>query len=310
MALSSDVRLWIEGRVGATVRGHYRLDRLLGVGGTSAVYAATHRDGRRVALKMLHPQFAKYADVRERFLREGRIANRIVHAGITRVLEDGVDDGGATVFLVLELLDGETVEERRCASGGRLPLAAAIDVGDRLLDVLAAAHDARIVHRDLKPANLFTTTGGELKVLDFGIARLLEDTGKTESGKRIGTPAFMSPEQASGRIREIGPRSDLWSVGAVLFVLLSGYEVHPGTTRTEKELYAATQRARPIESVVSWVSRGLAAVVDRALAFEPDARWQSARQMHAALRAAAGIEDGRGEVPDRRRAAAPRRRRA
>ncbi len=286
MSLDPAVRERAAARVGATIRGKYRLDRLAGTGGMGAVYAATHRNGSRVALKVLHAELARYPEVRDRFLREGYIANKIAHPGVTRVIDDDDDDDGATVFLVLELLEGENLEERRTRLGGRLPLVDAVELTAQTLDVLAAAHAQAIVHRDVKPANLFATQAGPLKVLDFGIARLLDGTGATRTGQRMGTPAFMCPEQASGRVREIDARSDVWSAGAVLFTLLTGAEVHPARTRPEQEIYAATQNARPVESLATWLPRDLAAVVNKALAFHRDERWPSAAAMRAALLAA------------------------
>ncbi|HEV3189190.1 MAG TPA: serine/threonine-protein kinase [Polyangiaceae bacterium] len=285
MMLTAEAIRRIQQRVGTTVRAKYRLERLLGIGGTAAVFEATHRNGSHVALKVLHPELARLSDVRGRFLREGYVANRIGHPGVARVIDDDDDDVESTVFLVLELLEGETLQARRERVGGRLAVTETLDHVDRLLEVLAAAHEQGIVHRDLKPDNLFLTARGELKVLDFGIARLLEGTTATRSGQVLGTPAFMSPEQANGRIREIDGRTDLWSVGAVLFTLLTGAVVHEARTPTEQMVYAATQQARRIELRAPWIAPEVAKLVNRALAFDRDSRWPSAREMRSALRA-------------------------
>lgn len=284
MSLAPEAIKRIHQRVGTVVRGKYRLERLLGIGGMASVFEATHRNGSRAALKVLHPEFARLGGVRARFLREGYVANRVAHPGVARVMDDDDDDDGQTVYLVLELLEGETLEARSARLGGRLPLAETLAFADSLLDVLAAAHDQGIVHRDVKPDNLFLTTRGELKVLDFGIARLLDGTGATRSGQLLGTPAFMAPEQANGRIREIDGRTDLWSVGAVMFMLITGGPVHGGATPAEQMIYAATQPARPIESVAPWLAHDVAALVNRALAFEREARWPGARAMLGVLR--------------------------
>jgi serine/threonine-protein kinase len=284
MPLAEETIQRIHERVGTVVRRKYRLDRLLGLGGMAAVFAATHRNGSRVALKVLHPELARFPEVRARFLREGYVANLIGHPGVVRVIDDDDDDAEGTSFLVIELLEGETLDEHRERSGGRLPLVETLQYVDRLLDVLAAAHDQGIVHRDLKPDNLFLTSNRELKVLDFGIARLLDGTGATASGQLLGTPAFMAPEQANGHIRAIDARTDLWSVGAVLFLLVTGTTVHEAVTDTERLIFAATQPARPIERVAPWLGPDVATVINRALAFDRDARWPNARSMQEALR--------------------------
>src|SRR5580700_9392234 len=200
-------------RVGQTLKGKWRLDVLLGVGGMAAVYGATHRNGSRVAVKILHPELSTNADVRARFTREGHAANAVGHEGAVKVIDDDVAEDGS-LYLVTELLDGETLEDRRVRSGGRLSEDEVLSVADQLLDVLAAAHAKGVVHRDIKPANIFLSRSGQLKVLDFGIARLRElSTGgslATKSGSAMGTPAFMSPEQARGLWNEVDGRSDVW----------------------------------------------------------------------------------------------------
>ena len=274
----------VRARVGQVIRRKYRVDSLLGVGGMASVFAVTHRNGSRAALKVLHPELAQSADIRSRFLREGYVANRIDHPGVVRIIDDDDDDEFKTVFLVMELLDGETVADRIVRSGGRLAVDHARDIADRALDVLAAAHDEGVVHRDIKPENLFLTRSDELKVLDFGIARVLDGTGGTRTGQLLGTPAFMSPEQAGGRVREIDARTDLWAVCALLFNLLSGSYVHDSQHAMALLVYAATQPARPIESVAPSLPPGLAAVVNRALELDREKRWPSARAMQSALR--------------------------
>ena len=288
MSLDDETVSRCRTRVGTVVRRKYRLDELRGAGATAAVYAATHRNGSRVALKVLHPELARYDDVRGRFLREGYVANLVEHPGIVRVLDDDDDDEYGTVFLVMELLAGETLEARLQRHGGRLPMDEVLAWTDRVLDVLAAAHARGIVHRDVKPENLFVTTSGELKVLDFGIARLLDGTSATKTGAILGTPAFMPPEQASGQPKEVDPRSDLWSVGAMVFSLVTGRFVHEAKTAAHLMIYAATQQARPIEAVAPWIPKSVGSVVNKALAFEKARRWGTAGEMRAALKAAAG----------------------
>ena len=157
--------------------------------------------------------------------------------------------------------------------------------------MLAAAHAKGIVHRDLKPENVFLTRTGQVKLLDFGIARLRElstISTATKAGATLGTPAFMSPEQARGLWDEVESRSDIWACGATMFQLLSARWVHEGRTPNEQLLSAMTKTAPPCASVAPSVCAAVAQVVDRALAFDRDERWPDARGMQAAIRHAYG----------------------
>ena len=274
-------------RVGRTLRDKWHLDALIDVGGMAAVYAATHRNGLRGAVKILHKHLSRDLDIVDRFAREGRIANKVAHPNSVSVLDDDADDG--CVFLVMELLEGSTLRERAAAEGGKLPADEVLLAADKVLDVLAVAHDQSIVHRDVKPDNLFVTTDGRIKVLDFGIAKLDEpaDTDHlvTLSGLPMGTPAFMSPEQARGRWDLVGPQSDLWSLGATMFLLLTGQQAH--TEETVLELLSAifNKPAPSLATVLPDCHPGLARVVDRALQLHLAERWADARAMQAAVRA-------------------------
>jgi eukaryotic-like serine/threonine-protein kinase len=277
--------------VGLVLRGKWRLDGLLGVGGMAAVYAGTHRNGKRGAVKMLHQELSAEEDVRKRFLREGYVANAVGHPGAVSVLDDDLAEDGS-VFLVMELLEGQTLEARASAApGGRLPAAEVLAAADQLLDTLAAAHDKGIVHRDLKPDNVFLTRDGKVKILDFGLARLQDaqpGSRMTQTGTAMGTPAFMPPEQALGNWAEVGPRSDLWAVGALMFTLLTGRLVHTADTLNKLLLAAMTRPVDPLRNVMPGAPAELAAVVDRALAFDTGSRWPDAAAMRAAVRRAAG----------------------
>src|ERR1019366_1579132 len=257
-----------RGRLGQVLHGKWRLDVLLGVGGMAAVYAATHRNGSRAAGKGFHPQLLLNAEVRRRFLREGYAANKVGHDGAVKVLDDDVADDGS-MFLVTELLDGETLEDRRVRNGGQVSEDEVLSIADQLLDVLAAAHAKGVIHRDIKPANIFLSRSGQLKVLDFGIARLRElSTASlaTRSGSAMGTPAFMSPEQARGLWDQVDGRSDVWSVGATMWQALTGKLVHEGRTANEELLSAMTNPAPPILSVLPKLSPAEARVVARGVA--------------------------------------------
>jgi serine/threonine protein kinase len=270
---------------GMTLLEKWRLDAALGEGGMASVWAATHRNGFRAALKVMHPALAASAELRKRFLREGYVANRIEHPGVVEVLDDDVT-GDGVVFLVMELLEGETLKERWVREGKRMAPGDVAAIADAVLAVLEAAHAKGVVHRDLKPDNIFLLSDGRLKVVDFGIARVREIASGTAVGVTMGTPAFMPPEQALGRWEEVDQRSDLFALGASMWTLLAGRLVHRAGNVQELLLCATTSQVAPVQSAAPEVPAALAAVIDRALAFDPAARWQDAASMRTALRAA------------------------
>jgi tRNA A-37 threonylcarbamoyl transferase component Bud32 len=286
---TDQVELRARGRLGTVLRGKYRLDSVIGVGGMAVVYKATHRNQAEFAVKMLHPELSLNDNIRSRFLREGYAANSVKHSGVVLVVDDDVAEDGAA-FLVMELLSGLTADEAWTALGGRIPLAAACALAVELLDVLAAAHEKGIVHRDIKPANIFLTRDGVLKVLDFGIARVRDsmagNSQATGTGMLLGTPAFMAPEQVIGKPSDIDARVDLWATGATIFNLVSGQMVHEADTGPMLMVKLATQPPRALHDVQPDAPPVIAAAVDRALAFDKNQRWQTAGEMEAALRAA------------------------
>jgi serine/threonine protein kinase len=273
-------------RTGTVLIGKWRIVRELAHGGTSTVYEAVHRNGRRVAVKVLRPTLAADQRGRARFLRESALANRVNHPGVISVIDEDVSPDGL-VFLVMELLAGETLEERWTRHGKRLPLADAIAIAADILEPLVAVHRVGIVHRDLKPSNVFLTTHG-LKLLDFGVARLREinaDEGViTRSGAMLGTPAFMAPEQARGHWSDIDARTDIWAVGAIMFSLLSGRYVHEGRTPNELLIASATQPAVSLARFAPDAPAALVALVDRALLQDKEQRWPDGASMLAELR--------------------------
>lgn len=295
-----DLTALAKARVGETLGGRYRLDRLLGVGGTAAVFAATHRNGSRVAIKMLHRFVAARDELRERFLREGYIANRVRHRGAIPVLDDEVTAGG-DAYLVMDLLEGDSLDRVLHRARGTLSTVHVLSIADQVLDVLAAFHEASVVHRDIKPGNIFLGKDGVTRVLDFGLARLAGGAGtpSTAPGLILGTAGFMAPEQARGE-RELDARCDVFGVGAVMYYALSGALAHPGAKPKERVLAAMKKPVRPLASVrpdtPDWLSR----VVDRACAFEREQRWPSASAMRREVRSAlvlAKDEPPRGDRP-------------
>jgi len=297
-------------KVGTIVGGKWRLDRLLGTGSTSAVFEATRVDDalpRRVAIKILHAHLCRDETIVRRFLREAYVANAIRHRSLVHVYEDGVTDH--SVYLVLDLLEGETLEERRLREGGKLALDAIAGHMLTLMGCLAAVHAAQIVHRDLKPQNVLITNDGEVKLLDFGTARVFDAEGGTPisiEGLVIGTPSFMSPEQARGDRRNIDAQSDIWSLGATMFTTLSGEYVHLGRGAHQRLLAAATKPPRSLATALPLLDPRVTAVIDRALAFEKADRWPDIRAMRTAFRSAiTGMFEGISEPPPPSSDAAP-----
>jgi serine/threonine-protein kinase len=271
--------------VGRVLRDKWRIDARIARGGMGTVFAATHKNnGSTAAIKILHPEFSHDSDTRSRFLQEGYAANQVNHPGVVRILDDDVTEEGLA-YLVMELLEGELLEQRRVRNGGTLPLTEVYELASQLLDVLAAAHAKGIVHRDIKPGNIFVTSQGRLKVLDFGFAQMKTSfrTEQTATGLLLGTPGFMAPEQATGNRRLIDAQTDIWAVGATLFLLLTGEPVHAGDNAAEMLVAAATFPARSISVLEPGLPPKLAAAVDRALAFDKADRWPDARSMQTAL---------------------------
>ncbi len=256
----------------------------LGRGGMAEVFAAQSPAGVPAAVKILHAGVASDPDLLARFWREVEVAGDIGHKGVVQVIDHGLADDGRP-FLAMELLHGSTLAELASRSEG-VSLDALLEYVDQVLDVLAAAHDRAVIHRDLKPANLFVTDDGRVKVLDFGIARLLDagvDTLKTATGVAIGTVTYMAPEQAAGQRDQVDGRTDLFAVGAILFRLLSGRRVHEGRNGGEILMKAASEQAPALLSVAPHVPALVAAVTDRALSFDKHQRFPDARAMRAAL---------------------------
>ncbi|HMJ50601.1 MAG TPA: serine/threonine-protein kinase [Polyangiaceae bacterium] len=287
-------------RVGQIVRERWHLEALLGVGGTAAVYVATHRNGKRVALKMLHPEFSASSEMRQRFVDEGYVANSVGHPGAVSVIDDDVTEDGHA-FLIMDLLEGENLEQCVGEGGWLLP-SRVLTIADELLDILAAAHDKGIVHRDVKPDNIFITRDGKVRLLDFGIARMTTPgrTHTTQSGAALGTPAFMPPEQARGRSEQLDGRTDLWAVGATMFLLLTGRHVHEADTVNEELLAAMTLPSPSLGQLAPHLPQPLIDLVDRALAFEQGARWSNACEMQLAVRKVARLLLSESMAPPRK----------
>src|SRR6266851_8982452 len=214
-----------------TKLGPYEITAAIGAGGMGEVYRARDtRLGREVAIKVLPEALAKDADRLRRFEQEARTIAALNHPNILAIHDIGTHDGAP--FLVSELLEGMTLREK--LETGPLPVRRAIEYALGLAQGLAAAHEKGIVHRDLKPENIFITRDGRVKILDFGLAKLVrprpeqQDQTQTASGMALGTPAYMAPEQARGQVAD--HRSDIFALGAVLYEMLAGRRPFAGDT--------------------------------------------------------------------------------
>lgn len=288
-----------ERRIGTLVASKYRLERLLGSGGMGAVYGATHEFTKReVAVKLIHDTLPQSDSLRKRFIREAQAPSAIGHPGIVDVLDGGIAEDGS-LYVVLEMLHGHTMGE--WASG--VPLPELIDVMVQLLSALDAAHQAGFVHRDIKPENIFlvdTNDGGwQVKLLDFGVAGLREladgDTKLTKTGTVLGTPLFMSPEQAKGGV--VDHRSDLWAVGAVLYEALAGQPPYIGETYNALIISIVTREHIPLSRLRPDLPRALLEVIELALRKDVGERWQTAADMANALRTVARQCEGFDSAP-------------
>ena len=284
-------------RVGSTI-GEWTVERVLGVGAMASVFVGKRSDGCTAALKVLHPHFSEVPEVRKRFLREGPLESALATMaplceGIPQVLEAGVADDGVA-YLAMELFVGETVLDR-FARIGKLPVEQVLDLADQVLGVLVMAHSHGIIHRDLKPENLHISDDGRVKVLDFGIARILDplpdgvgvlpEKTATKTGVALGTGDYMAPEQATGLIDQIDGRTDLFGLGATLFELLSGHTVHGELSGARLLIAAATKHAPSLAGVAPEVPHDACAVVDRSLAFLKTERYPDATTMRRDVRA-------------------------
>ena len=273
-------------RVGTVLNDTWRLESVLGVGGSAAVYVATDRNGRRAAIKLLHAEYASHDELRARLSNEARVLSLVDHAGAVRVLDHDITNDG-TLFLVMELLEGETLSSYVLRKEGHIEPEQALLITLLVLDALAPTHARGVVHRDVTLENVFLTRRGEVKLIDFGIARLLHaPAADTEPsiGQVVGTPGFMAPEQAQGLNREVGVQSDVWAVGAILFELLTGVPVHFEAHTLVQKLTSGAYRSAPdLGSILEDASLELQALVDKALAFDKCDRWQDANAMREAL---------------------------
>jgi eukaryotic-like serine/threonine-protein kinase len=275
--------------------GRYRIVRDLGHGGMATVQLAHDEElNRPVALKLLPDHLAGDDAFRARFLREARLAGRLSHPNVVRVYDAGEADGRP--FIVMEYVPGTSLAE-----AGRLAPARVVELGVQACAGLQHAHDAGLVHRDVKPANLLVRDDGVLKVADFGIARAAESTRHTQAGTLLGTAAYLAPEQIAGA--DATPASDVYSLGAVLYELLSGRPPYTFSSLAELAAQQADGLIQPVRDLEPSVPHEVEAAVMHALARDPSFRPASAADLAHEL--ASATEQPTRPLPQRRFVSVP-----
>ncbi len=278
--------------------GPYQILAKLGEGGMGEVYRATDpRLEREVALKVLPAAMAASPERLERFRREARALAALDHPNIVTI--HSVEEAEGVHFLTMQLVDGQPLD--RVIPEGGLSVQRVRDIAHALGDALAAAHDKGIVHRDLKPANVMVTHDGRVKVLDFGLAKelragdptdaTLTSAGQTQAGVVMGTPAYMSPEQIAGR--PVDHRTDIFSLGVLLYEMASGERPFRGDSSAELASAILRDTPRPLGEIRTDLPPDLARVIQRCLEKDPGTRYESARDVQAALSSSTSGGDGR-----------------
>ncbi|MCE7892228.1 MAG: serine/threonine protein kinase, partial [Sorangiineae bacterium PRO1] len=273
---------------GTVLAGKYSVERVLGEGGMGVVVAATHLElGERVAVKFLHPDAVENEEVAQRFVREARAAVKIKSEHVARIIDVGRMDNGSP-YMVMEYLAGHDLSEEKHAA--ELGIEDAIDYVIQACDAMAEAHAAGIVHRDLKPANLFLTERadgmGLVKVLDFGISKMTQpdpaSLSLTKTATAMGSPLYMSPEQMRSA-KTVDHRTDIWSLGVILFELLAKTTPFTGTSLPELCAAILADSPRNLRELRPEVSEELEKVVLKCLERDPARRYQNVAELASAL---------------------------
>ncbi len=276
--------------IGRILAGRYQLKEQIGVGGMAIVYRATDLNtGHDVAVKLLRPDFAHDSDYVTRFQREAEAASKMTHHNIVNLTDVGLD--GENRFLVMEYVQGKTLKQL-IQEKGRISPRTATQITIRILSALQHAHENGIIHRDIKPQNILVNTEGLIKVADFGIARIANSATLTKGDVVMGSVHYFSPEQASGQNAD--ERSDIYSVGVVLYEMLTGRVPFEGDNQVAIAMQHIHNRPEPIEKLVPDVPASLNAVCMKALAKNPVYRYQTAKEMASDLRL---VMDGKIRPP-------------
>ena len=289
---------------GDIIAGRYRLERELGRGAMGMVWAAMHTTlAQRVANKLIAADKASSSEARQRFALEAKAAARLRSRHVVQVYDDGETPDG-TPYIVMEYLEGQTLEERLEARPD-MGLGEAVRIATHVGRALARAHAQGVVHRDLKPGNIFIAKSDDdelgwlAKVLDFGVAKVLNEPSATRTGTIVGTPLFMSPEQIRGAA-QVDHRADLYSLGMVFYNMVTGSHAFDGPSYSDVLVAICTQSLPDIRNVAPWLPPAVGTWFDKACAREREARFQSADEMIEALQEAVGPHSRltRPSVPD------------
>jgi len=261
-------------KIGSLLADKYQIQNEIGRGGMGVVYKAEDMKLRRtVAIKFLPPELNSYPEARERFVQEARAAAALSHPNICTIHE--VDESEDKPFIVMEYVEGENLREKIKKS--RLPIEEALAIAVQTAEGLEKAHQKGIVHRDIKSANIMVTESGQAKIMDFGLAKLRGGSSFTKEGATLGTVAYMSPEQARGE--KVDGRTDIWSLGVVLYEMLTGELPFRGE-RDVSLLYSIVhEEPKSVKDKKPPVPPELQRVIERALDKNPDSRYQTAAQM-------------------------------
>jgi len=280
---------------GYLLDGRFMIEHPLGQGGMAAVYRAQHLelDGEAVALKMIRADLRDRPGFEERFRREAKAARRVVHPNVVAVREFGVSREG-DLYLVMDLVEGQTLQQLIREGEGALPLERVGEIVADVASALDAMHAAGVVHRDLKPDNVMVATTGEVKVLDFGIARAVGDQTITTPGDLVGSSEYVAPEQILGQ--QASARSDQYLLGLLAYEVLCGQRPYSGTRGGDYIVQHVQGTPTPVRAHRQGVPEGVDAVFARALAKGPEARYPSAGALAegfgAALRGAGDAGGG------------------
>jgi tRNA A-37 threonylcarbamoyl transferase component Bud32 len=275
--------------IGTKLSGRYRLEAKLGSGGMSTVYLARDETlDRQVAVKVMHREMSEQEDQLERFRQEARAVAKISHPNVVSVIDAG-EDGGHP-YIVFEYVEGETLKQR-ISRIGALDVQEAIAYAIEIARGLSIAHARNLVHRDIKPQNVLIDDEGRAKLTDFGISRQLEQDGMTATGRVLGTTDYVAPEQAMGR--PVDPRSDIYSLGVVLYEMLTGQVPFQADSQVGVAMKHVNEDLPDVQRRRPEVSAAVALVVERATAKEPGERYQSVGEMTDDLETALEVEAAR-----------------